>query len=208
MDRMLLDRGDYRPRLTFCGSFTSFLFFFTRALYTRISRTPAWQLPTIFVGVSGGEPIANHAIRPFLPASHFLTESCGPPSRARARAVTSPPTLYTACLLGLHLFLSSLFTPLICRSLDTAVSLSGNLLEHFPGVVCFRIACISAERRWGITMDDYMFQANVDRCKQVEEVTHYLEIFQYSVSEQQQKGVHMSLTHARTRNSTRWKSIH
>lgn len=28
-----------------------------------------------------------------------------------------------------------------------------------------------------------MFQSNVDRCKQVEEVTHYLEIFSYSVSE-------------------------
>ena len=33
-------------------------------------------------------------------------------------------------------------------------------------------------------MDDYLFQTNVDRCKQVEEVTHYLEIFSYSVSEQ------------------------
>jgi hypothetical protein len=31
-------------------------------------------------------------------------------------------------------------------------------------------------------MDDYLFQTNVDRCKQVEEVTHYLEIFSYSVS--------------------------
>ncbi|KAL3428102.1 hypothetical protein PVAG01_01611 [Phlyctema vagabunda] len=29
-------------------------------------------------------------------------------------------------------------------------------------------------------MDDYMFKANVDRCKVVHEATHYLEIFSYS----------------------------
>jgi hypothetical protein len=31
-------------------------------------------------------------------------------------------------------------------------------------------------------MDDYMFKANVDRCKHVQEATTYLEIFSYSVS--------------------------
>jgi len=31
-------------------------------------------------------------------------------------------------------------------------------------------------------MDDYMFKANVDRCKNVHEATSYLEIFSYSVS--------------------------
>lgn len=31
-------------------------------------------------------------------------------------------------------------------------------------------------------MDDYLFYTNVDRCKQVEEATSYLEIFKYSVS--------------------------
>jgi len=31
-------------------------------------------------------------------------------------------------------------------------------------------------------MDDYMFKANVDRCKHVSEATSYLEIFVYSVS--------------------------
>ena len=31
-------------------------------------------------------------------------------------------------------------------------------------------------------MDDYMFKANVDRCKHVQETTTYLEIFSYSVS--------------------------
>jgi hypothetical protein len=30
-------------------------------------------------------------------------------------------------------------------------------------------------------MDDYMFKANVDRCKHVVEATTYLEIFSYSV---------------------------
>lgn len=34
----------------------------------------------------------------------------------------------------------------------------------------------------GIKMDDYMFKANVDRCKHVQEATTYLEIFTYSVS--------------------------
>ena len=30
-------------------------------------------------------------------------------------------------------------------------------------------------------MDDYLFKANVDRCKHVQEATTYLEIFSYSV---------------------------
>jgi len=30
-------------------------------------------------------------------------------------------------------------------------------------------------------MDDYLFKANVDRCKHVVETTTYLEIFSYSV---------------------------
>jgi hypothetical protein len=33
-------------------------------------------------------------------------------------------------------------------------------------------------------MDDYMFKANVDRCKHVVEATTYLEIFSYSVGAQ------------------------
>jgi hypothetical protein len=33
-------------------------------------------------------------------------------------------------------------------------------------------------------MDDYMFKANVDRCKHVNEITTYLEILTYSVSAQ------------------------
>jgi hypothetical protein len=31
-------------------------------------------------------------------------------------------------------------------------------------------------------MDDYLFEANVSRCKHVTELTTYLEIFSYSVS--------------------------
>lgn len=31
-------------------------------------------------------------------------------------------------------------------------------------------------------MDDYMFRANVDRCRHVQELTSYLEIISYSVS--------------------------
>lgn len=31
-------------------------------------------------------------------------------------------------------------------------------------------------------MDDYLFEANVSRCKHVTELTAYLEIFSYSVS--------------------------
>ena len=31
-------------------------------------------------------------------------------------------------------------------------------------------------------MDDYMFEATVDRCRAVNETTSYLEIFTYSVS--------------------------
>ena len=43
-------------------------------------------------------------------------------------------------------------------------------------------------------MDDYMFKANVDRCKNVSEATTYLELFSYSVSTQLSQERHEKLT--------------
>jgi hypothetical protein len=56
-------------------------------------------------------------------------------------------------------------------------------------------------------MDDYLFEANVSRCKHVTELTTYLEIFSYSVSSSYQNAgpsTYKSRTHRITQlRSTR-----
>lgn len=56
-------------------------------------------------------------------------------------------------------------------------------------------------------MDDYLFEANVRRCKSVTEVTTYLEIFSYSVSSSYQNTV-ASANGSRMHRITVLKSIH
>jgi hypothetical protein len=55
-------------------------------------------------------------------------------------------------------------------------------------------------------MDDYMFKANVDRCKHVTELTTYLEIFSYSVSFSYQRAV-AAADRRRIQYTIRLKSI-
>lgn len=56
-------------------------------------------------------------------------------------------------------------------------------------------------------MDDYLFEANVSRCKHVTELTTYLEIFSYSVSSfYQTRGA--STDRCRTHRITQLRSTH